>query len=96
MILTVEEFKFQYALGTLSNDTLEDIALSCSDDEVLRMLSKDENSLIRYYVASNPNTSLQILKELSEDKDWNIKRRARKYKIERIDNLAHDIDAKII
>ena len=66
--MTIKEFKIQYALGTLDRDYLYELACSKSTSkEVLKILSKDEDSNVRYGVARNPNIPIEILKILSKD-----------------------------
>jgi len=72
--MTIKEFKIQYALGTLDRDYLYKLALSKSTSKgVLTILSKDEESYVRYGVADNPNTPIEILMILSKDEDYNVR-----------------------
>lgn len=68
--MTAKEFKVQYALGSLSIDD----KLKLADDKrtskkILTILYKDENWFVRCRVVENPNTPIEVLEELSADKD---------------------------
>jgi len=72
--MTFEEFKIQCALGSLDNDTIYEIIESKSTcKEILIFLSKHEYFAVRAYVSYNPNTPIEILKELSKDKDYDVR-----------------------
>ena len=59
--MTIREFTVQYALGTLDFRALRNIASDKrTSKKILTILSKDENNIVRYYVAKNPNTPKEI------------------------------------
>ena len=66
-----KEFTIQYALGTIDEDTLYDMADTTKDKKILSILSKD--SSVRYKVANNPNTPIDILEVLSKDEDNDVR-----------------------
>jgi len=72
--MTEKEFKFQYALGALSEDALESIAEKSTSKYILTTLSKNDIWYIRGHVAENPNTPVKVLTNLSNDKDWFIRK----------------------
>lgn len=72
--MTTKEFEVQYALGSLSWDDIKRLAYDKrTSKKVLTILSKDEDSYIRYFVAINPNTSKEVLKILSKDEYWSVR-----------------------
>jgi len=65
--MTVKEFKMQYALGALSNNSLQEIAKDPNTSKgILTILSSDEDHIIKSWIASNPNTPIKILTKLYE------------------------------
>jgi len=72
--MTIEEFKMQYALGTLSKDTLVMFTtFSNTSKEMLIILSKDSDYHIRCCVAHNCNTPIEILRKLCSDAEWHVR-----------------------
>lgn len=72
--MTTKEFEIQYALGSLSKETKEELAISKrTSKKILSILSKDESWYVRYWVAYNSNTPIDILEKLSTDEDWNVR-----------------------
>ena len=61
----------QFKIEELSNsEKPEDRQLAArvsTDIEILKKLSKDSNSYVRFFVASNLNTPIEILEVLSKD-----------------------------
>ena len=49
------------------------IGRELSWEEVCERLSKDKEWTVRYMVARNPNTPINILKKLSEDEHWMVR-----------------------
>ena len=66
-----KEFTIQYALGTIDKDTLYKISSTTMSKKILSILSKD--SSVRYKVANNPNTPIDILEVLSKDEDNDVR-----------------------
>jgi len=64
-----KEFVIQYSLGSLSLDTLKQIACESKNKRILNILSKDKDNIIRRNVAYNKNTPKEILNILSKDDD---------------------------
>lgn len=72
--MTTKEFEIQYALGTLSKETEEKLAISeRTSKKILSILSKGKDWYVRYWVAYNPNTPIEILEKLSKDEDWCVR-----------------------
>ncbi|KKM06874.1 hypothetical protein LCGC14_1739580 [marine sediment metagenome] len=75
--MTIKEFEIQYALGSLSEYTKDQLAYDSDTSKgILIILSTDKNYSIRYRVAGNFNTPKEVLTKLSVDKDWYVKWRA--------------------
>jgi hypothetical protein len=49
------------------------LAKYSKDPHILETLSRDEDWLVRYWVAGNPNTPIPILQTLSRDEHWNVR-----------------------
>ena len=73
--MTVKEFKVQYALGTLEYKELIRMA-NTNDTEILTILSNSQNPWVRFHVANNKNTPIDVLRILSKDKNNWIKENA--------------------
>ena len=73
--MTVKEFKFQYALGTISKEDLIKIAKKSTSKYILTVLSKNKDWYIRSYVATNSSTPIDALIKLSKDEDWFVRSR---------------------
>jgi len=71
--MTIKEFKFQYALGSISKRRLERIADKSTSKYILTTLSKDKNWLVRLQVAQNLSAPLEVLAKLSKDKEWDVR-----------------------
>lgn len=54
-------------LSLLSYDELEKLASTSDDNNILEQLSKSTNDDIRYFLADNPNLSIELLETLSKD-----------------------------
>ena len=66
--MTIKEFEMQCALGSLTDSDKVKLAENESTlIEILSILSKDDDWVIRYWVAKNENTPEDILKVLSKD-----------------------------
>ena len=70
--------------------------------EALDVLAGDRSWYVRYFVAGNPNASIETLKKLYEDKDFRIKDNVennpvwKKYKAEHsVDFLIADADRRV-
>lgn len=77
--MTTKELKIQLALGLLDENDLIKMVKPMSpwdtpgiSKELLAYLSSHKNNLIRYWVARNPNTPINILKILSKDENWYV------------------------
>lgn len=69
-LMSVKEFKIQYALGSLTDDMKVTIAHDPrTPTTVLIILSNDHYVGVRTNVAGNINTPMDILKKLSKDGD---------------------------
>ena len=71
--MTDKEFKFQYALGTISEEDLEHIAMNTTSKYILTILSKEKDWTVRSYVADNKSTPEGVLSELLIDKDYHVR-----------------------
>jgi hypothetical protein len=72
--LTIKEFEIQYALGSLSDNMLMKLARNTNTPkEVLTILSKDEDNVVRCRVAINTNTPKEVLIKLLDDEDITVK-----------------------
>ena len=72
--MTIKEIEIQLALGSLPTNNKLDLACSRrTSKKVLTILSIDKDWYIRYYVAANPNTPVDILKKLSKDKHRSVR-----------------------
>jgi len=72
--MTVEEFKVQCALGTLSKNKLYSMASNKSTNKkILDILSRNKDIYIRIEVGNNSNTSKETLKTLSKDKTESVR-----------------------
>ena len=68
--MTIEEFLIQYALGSLTDKMICEIADDINaPKEILAILSTDKDRFVRCWVAHNPNTPKEVLEKLSTDKD---------------------------
>lgn len=68
--MTIKEFEIQYALGTLSDIQLYDIAMdSDTPTNMIIKLSTDKDYYVRCRVADNSNAPVDILTKLSTDED---------------------------
>ncbi len=77
-IMTVKEFKIQYALGSLSYRMKLHLAiLSNTPKKILTMLSRDKAEGVKYWVALNPKAPEEVLKILLKDKCHHIVYEAR-------------------
>ena len=73
--MTIKEIKIQLALGSLTDDMKVDLAIDKRTSiEVLTILSADKRSYVRCWVANNLNTPIEILKKLSKDKDYDVRK----------------------
>ncbi len=73
--MTNKEILVQLALGSLSDDMKLKLAMNTNTSiEILKILSKDEDWYVRYWVTRNTNTPTEILEILSEDKNYNVRR----------------------
>jgi 3-methyladenine DNA glycosylase AlkC len=61
-------------LQNLSFDAKCELAGITDDVEILKVLSTDEDSWVRYWVALNPNTPVEVLRVLSTDEDYYVRR----------------------
>ena len=65
--MTTKELKIQLALGSLSIDDRIKLAKnSNTSKEILTILSTDENWIVLWHIAYNPNTPIDVLKKLSK------------------------------
>jgi len=73
--MTIKEFRIQYALGSLSwQDHYMMAANSKTPKEILRILSKDTNYLVRVRARHNPSNSRGIPKvALLQKENMNLK-----------------------
>ena len=72
--MTTKEIEIQLALGSLPLEDKRKLAYSGrTSKEILFILSTDEDSSVRYWVAINPNTPKKVLKKLSKDKDGGVR-----------------------
>ena len=72
--MTIKEFEIQLALGSLTDEMKYDLAYNKrTSKEVLTILSKDKDWVVRYDVANNPNTPTEVLTKLSRDEDRNVR-----------------------
>lgn len=75
--MTIKEFEIQYALGSLPESYLWDIAGNTkTPTNILSILSKNEDNSIRARVAGNSGSPTDVLVRLSKDKRylvrWNV------------------------
>ena len=72
--MTIKEFEIQLALGTLTYDTKCKLADNKgTSKKILTILSTDESWIVRYCVASNPNTPVEVLEQLATNKDSDVR-----------------------
>jgi len=71
--MTLKEFKFQYALGSISEEDLIKIAKKTTSKYILTTLSKEKDWDIKCNVAGNPNAPVEALTTLSNDKNWTVR-----------------------
>jgi len=71
--MTCKEFKIQYALGTIDEDSLCRIAMITKNKSILKILSNHEDFDVRSFVAENSRTSIKVLITLSKDNHPNIR-----------------------
>ena len=72
--MTIKEFEIQLALGSMSNGMKVDLAKNPNTSlEILTILSKDENSAVRHWVADHPNVPVKILVGFVKDEDWCVR-----------------------
>lgn len=66
--MTDKEFEIQLALGTLTGNMKLKLALNeRTSKKILTILSTNEDWLVRYWVANNPNTPKEVLARLHEE-----------------------------
>ena len=70
--MTIKEFEFQYALGTLSYEDIRRIAITTTSKKILTTLSTYKHWAIKYYVYQNKNTPQKIKDSLSDDNRWGM------------------------
>lgn len=67
--MTIKEFKIQYALGTLPVEYMMKLArIKRTSKFILTALAESKNWRVRCLVASNLNTPVSMLEQLSKDK----------------------------
>jgi len=76
--MTIKEFKFQYALGVISEKDLANIAITTSSEDILSVLAYNDNWFVRYWVAINSDTPTEVVAYLSDDENYTVKKAARK------------------
>ena len=64
--MTVKEFKIQYALGTISYEDKIDIVYTTTSKEILTILSRDKEWIIRDGVTMNKNTPKKVLNKVKK------------------------------
>ena len=72
--MTIKEFKYQYALGTLSKNDLIRVAKKSTSKYILTTLSNNEDRDVRKWVALNSKAPKNALIKLSKDGNYNIRR----------------------
>jgi len=68
--MNYNEFIVQYSLGTLSFGRLKKLAYSTDDERILKILSENNDWMVRYNVTLNPKSPKKIIYNLCNDNDW--------------------------
>ena len=71
--MTIKEFEIQEALGSLTYGMKMKLAIDKrTSKKILAILSTDEDWRVRWRVANNPNTPVEVSTKLFTDEDWTV------------------------